>query len=75
MITGLVAANALTGPKSSPLINNMPVTAVIEVTNAARTTLVRVDVRVVLVLFRPRLLTESVLGSVFSSIRLFFEDT
>ena len=65
MMTGFVAAKVLAGPKSSPLINNMPVTAVIEETNAARTTLVLVDVRVVFEVLGPRLLTESVLGAAF----------
>ena len=64
MMTGLVAAKELAGPNSSPLINNMPVTAVIDETKAARTTLVLVDVRVGLVLLSPRLVTESILGSV-----------
>ena len=64
-MTGFVAAKVLAGPKSSPLINNMPVTAVIEETNAARTTLVLVDVRVVFEVLGPRLLTESVLGAAF----------
>ena len=45
-------------------------TAVIEVTNAARTTLVRVDVRVCLAVWCPRLVTESVLGQFDDSSRI-----
>lgn len=47
MITGLVAANRGAAPLNSELISNIPVTAVIEVTNTPSTSLVRVVVRVV----------------------------